>query len=106
MNSQAPIWSREAVAVRFGVPTKLLVAYERRGLLTVAHRGDLEGYSASELRRVWTVITLHRDLGINAAGVEAVLKLRTELEAVHRRLEGAVRQLREALDEPTDNAAS
>ena len=38
------------------------------------------------MRRLWTVVTLHRDLGINLPGVSAVLRLREQYERVHRDL--------------------
>ena len=47
----------------------------------------MEGYGPAEIRRVWTIVSCQRDLGINLAGVEVVLRLRDHLEDVHRRLQ-------------------
>jgi hypothetical protein len=38
------------------------------------------------MRRLWSVVTLHRDLGINLPGVAAVLRLREQFEQVRRDL--------------------
>lgn len=89
---------REQVAERFRVPATLLVRYEARGLVRSARQGDLVGYEPSEVRRVWSVVSLHRDLGINLAGIEAILKLRTHLGEVHSRLAELARTLGETLE--------
>ena len=98
---------REQVAENFAVSTTLLVRYERHGLVRAVRRGDVEGYEPAELRRLWTIVSLQRDLGINLAGVEAVLKLRAHLDAVHRQLGQLAEALRTALeadDEPHGGA--
>jgi len=92
------ILPRDQVAERLSVSTRLLVRYERRGLLHATREGDVEGYEPSEIHRVWTVVSLQRDLGINLAGVEAVLKLRAHLDEVHARLVEATERLRNALE--------
>ena len=42
--------------------------------------------SRGNMRRLWSVVTLHRDLGINLPGVSAVLRLREQYEQVRRDL--------------------
>jgi len=37
-------------------------------------------FARAQMRRLWSVVTLHRDLGINLAGVAAVLRLREQFE--------------------------
>ncbi len=80
------IISRDEVVQRLRVPARLLVRYETRGLVRSVRDGDREGYEPSELRRVWTVVSLHRDLGINLAGIEAILNLRGQIDAIHEQL--------------------
>ena len=50
-------------------------------------RGRVEGYEPAEIRRIWTILSFQRDLGINLAGVEAILKLRDHMAQVHHRLD-------------------
>src|SRR4051812_29830608 len=100
-----PIIPRERVAEELAVPVRVLVRYESRGLLR-ARRGDggVEGYGPAEIRRVWTILSFQRDLGINLAGVEAILKLRDHMEDVHHRLHILARRFDEALEsESTSN---
>ncbi len=89
---------REVVAERFAISQSTLARFEKRGLVATVTRGDVVGYQASQLRRIWSVVSLHRDLGINLAGVEAVLKLRDELAEIYRRLDQIAIQLNEAAD--------
>ena len=99
MPTPEEIYTRDHVAERFAVSTRLLLRYERRGLVRASKRGDVEGYAPAEVRRIWTVLSLQRDLGINMAGVEAVVKLREHVDELHSRLSGLARRLREVLDE-------
>lgn len=96
------IITREQVAQNLEVRTTVLSRYEARGLVRVAREGDVEGYEPSELRRIWTILSLQRDLGVNLAGVEAILRLRAHVDELHRdlgRLAVELRALLEA-DEP------
>ena len=47
-----PILPREVVASRLAISTRILAAYERRGLIRAVRDGDLEGYPAAEVRRL------------------------------------------------------
>jgi MerR family transcriptional regulator, heat shock protein HspR len=89
---------REQAAQNFAVTTAVLIRYEARGLVRAVRRGDVEGYEPAEIRRLWTILSLQRDLGINLAGVEAILKLRAHLDEVHRRLRLLAGALNEALE--------
>jgi MerR family transcriptional regulator, heat shock protein HspR len=97
-----PIIPRERVAEHLAVPVRVLIRYESRGLIQ-ALRGDVggvrvEGYGPAEIRRIWTILSFQRDLGVNLAGVEAILKLRDHMEEVHHRLHDLAQALHEALE--------
>ncbi len=98
--SQA-FWPRERVAEQFTISTATLLRWEGRGLVQAVRNGDLEGYGPVEIRRVWTILTFQRDLGINLAGVEVILRLRDEILATHARLDELAKALRSTLDEAT-----
>jgi MerR family transcriptional regulator, heat shock protein HspR len=90
---------RDEVARHLAVPVRLLARYEARGLVQVVREGEIEGYAPAEIRRLWSIVSYQRDLGINLAGVEAILKLRAHLGNVHQRLDSLASRLIEALDE-------
>ena len=75
----------------FAVPPASSSATRRAGWSSRSAQGGVEGYGPAEIRRLWTIVSFQRDLGINLAGVEAILKLRDHLADVHRRLDDARR---------------
>ena len=93
-----PITPREQVARELSIAPRVLARYEARGLIRAVREGPVEGYGPSEIRRIWAIVSYQRDLGINLAGVEAVLKLRDHLADVHRRLDALAARLRETLE--------
>ncbi|MCA1686018.1 MAG: MerR family transcriptional regulator [Planctomycetia bacterium] len=88
---------RDEVARRLDVPSRVLVRYESHGLVRSITEGETVGYAPGEVRRIWAIVSYQRELGINLAGVEAVLKLRDHLADVHRRLDAVAGRMREAL---------
>ncbi|MEO6811629.1 MAG: chaperone modulator CbpM [Isosphaeraceae bacterium] len=93
------ILPREQVAQHFAVSVTVLTRYEARGLVHAVREGEIEGYEPAEIRRLWTVLSLHRDLGINLAGVEAILRLRSHIDEVHHQLDHLAHELRAALND-------
>ena len=102
MNS--PLVSRELVAERFAVSTRLLVRYERKGLVRVVREGRVEGYTPDQVRRLWTIVSLQRELGVNLAGVEAILHLRSQFDDLHRNLRHLSDELLSAFDDAEGQA--
>lgn len=82
-----------AVASRFGVHPQTLRLYEREGLITPPRSaGNTRLYDRETVERLEMILTLTRDLGVNLAGVEVILELRSKLA----RMEGEVERLMEA----------
>lgn len=98
-----PIIPRDEVARQLAVPGRVLIRYEARGLVHPVREGGVEGYAPVDVRRLWSIVSYQRDLGINLAGVEAVLKLRDHLADVHRRLDVLASRLRETLEVEADD---
>jgi MerR family transcriptional regulator/heat shock protein HspR len=99
---------RDQVAEQLAVPVQVLVRYESRGLVQpIRGEGGRQGYGPAEIRRVWTIVSCQRDLGINLAGVEAVLRLRDHIDTLHERVRALASELRDALEvdpAPDDDA--
>jgi MerR family transcriptional regulator/heat shock protein HspR len=96
---------REQAAEHLAVSSAVLLRYETRGLVHATRRGDVEGYEPAEIRRLWSIVSFQRDLGINLAGVEVILKLRDHVAEIHRRLDALAAELRAARDSETDDNA-
>ena len=93
-----PIIPRELVARELAVTPKVLVRYEELGLVRVIHEGDVEGYEPSQVRRLWTIMSFQRDLGINLAGVEVILSLCDRMTELHHHLGELASEIREILE--------
>ena len=99
------IIAREVVAEKLAVSSTVLVRYEARGLLQAVRSGpEVEGYEPEQIRRLWTIVSLQRDLGVNLAGVEMILRLRAHVDEVHRRLQDLAGRLRESLEDEGEPA--
>ena len=92
-----PIIPRDHVARELSVSPRMLLRYEALGLVRVVHDGQEEGYEPAQIRRLWTIVSFQRDLGINLAGVEVILRLFDQLAEVHRRVGDLAEELRAAI---------
>lgn len=96
------IISREQAAESLSVDVASLLHYEELGFVHAVRSEQSEGYEPSEIRRIWTVLTLHRDAGINLPGIEAVLKLRDFIAELHGRMDQLAKKLDEAVEGERD----
>jgi MerR family transcriptional regulator, heat shock protein HspR len=90
---------RDLAARQLAVSTSVLARYESMGLVQAIHEGSEEGYEPAQVRRLWSIVTYQRDLGINLAGVEVILHLVDHLSEVHHRVYDLAEELRELLEE-------
>lgn len=82
------------VARRFGVHPQTLRLYEREGLIRPARSsGNTRLYDLETVERLEIVLTLTRELGVNLAGVEVILELKSRL----KRMEGEVGRLMDSI---------
>ena len=82
------------VARRFGVHPQTLRLYEREGLIRPARSsGNTRLYDLETVERLEIILTLTRELGVNLAGVEVILELKSRLA----RMEGEVGRLMESI---------
>jgi MerR family transcriptional regulator, heat shock protein HspR len=74
-----------------------LRTYEARGLIDPQRSPKgTRLYSEEDVQRLRRIQEMTVDLGLNLAGVERVLELETQLEAMHARIEELERQARNA----------
>jgi MerR family transcriptional regulator/heat shock protein HspR len=71
--------------------------YERLGLIAPARKGDSPHsprlYSDRDIERVIQIRSLMRDLGVNLAGVEAILHMKDRMEQMQEEMEQEIREL-------------
>jgi MerR family transcriptional regulator/heat shock protein HspR len=92
---------RDQVAQHLTVSTSTLLRLEGQGLVHAVRQGDVEGYGPAEIRRLWTIVSFQRDLGINLAGIEVILRLRDQMKVTRERLDHLAKILQETLEHET-----
>jgi MerR family transcriptional regulator/heat shock protein HspR len=85
-------------AERAEVHEQTLRHYERLGLIAPARKGSSPHsprlYSDRDIERVQQIRSLMRDLGVNLAGVEAILHMKDRMEHLQDELEKEMNALR------------
>jgi MerR family transcriptional regulator/heat shock protein HspR len=86
-------------AQRAAVHEQTLRHYERLGLISPARKGESPHsprlYSDRDIERVIHIRSLMRDLGVNLAGVEAILHMRDRMEQMQEELAQEMTLLRD-----------
>ena len=69
------------IAERYNIHPQTLRLYEREGLIKPARTsGNTRLYGLDEIRKLEMILTLTRDLGVNLAGVEVILRLQRMMQ--------------------------
>ena len=93
---ERPRYMISVAAELVGMHPQTLRIYETKGLVRPKRTpGGTRLYSEADLERLRLVQTLTNDLGLNLAGVEAVLTLRDEVSRLRGRVERLERQVRD-----------
>jgi MerR family transcriptional regulator/heat shock protein HspR len=83
-----------SVAEQYSVHPQTLRLYEREGLLKPSRSdGNTRLYTEEDLVRLEVILHLTRDLGVNLAGVEIILNMRSKMEAMQNQIEEFVQSL-------------
>ncbi|NOY53200.1 MAG: MerR family transcriptional regulator [Deltaproteobacteria bacterium] len=87
-----------AVARQFDVHPQTLRVYEREGLIHPQRSpGNTRLYSRRDIQRLRTILNLTREMGVNLAGVEVILRLKEQVEALEQTQEEILRFVMEEL---------
>jgi MerR family transcriptional regulator/heat shock protein HspR len=90
------VFSISSIAKMLSVHPQTLRFYERAGFVKpVRTRGDTRLYSQQDIAQLRLILHLTRDLGVNLAGVEIILRMQHQLEA----MQGEIDHLRQMLSE-------
>jgi len=91
---EEPVYLISVVANMLKIHPQTLRQYEREGLVEPSRTaGRMRLYSQADIDRMKLILRLTRDMGVNLAGVDVILRLRDTME----RLEQEVEELREEL---------
>lgn len=89
-----------AVAERYDIHPQTLRLYEREGLITPARsKGNTRLYDEEALDRLETILTLTRDMGVNLAGVEVILNLKSQMDKMQREVDRLMEFVRQEMSD-------
>ena len=100
MIDERPRYMISVAAELVGMHPQTLRMYEQKGLVRPRRTsGNTRLYSEADLERLRLIQKLTTQLGLNLAGVEAVLDLEEQLQRMQTRLERLEREMREAISQ-------
>jgi MerR family transcriptional regulator, heat shock protein HspR len=92
-----PLYMIGVVAEMLKVHPQTLRFYEKKGLVRPGRtEGQTRMYSDEDLEEVARLLRLTRDLGVNLAGVEIVLKMRRRMIDMQKQIEDLLAYVRES----------
>jgi MerR family transcriptional regulator, heat shock protein HspR len=95
-----PRYMISVAAELVGMHPQTLRMYEQKGLVRPQRTaGNTRLYSESDLERLRLIQKLTTQLGLNLAGVEAVLDLEEQLQRMQARMERLEREMRQAIEQ-------
>ncbi|MGC8852624.1 MAG: heat shock protein transcriptional repressor HspR [Hydrogenobacter sp.] len=76
------------VAQMYSIHPQTLRLYEKEGLLKPSRtKGKTRHYTDEDLQRLEFILTLTRELGVNLAGVDVILRMKEQMEEMERQIE-------------------
>ncbi|AHW92257.1 heat shock transcriptional regulator HspR [Campylobacter jejuni] len=98
-----PVYLISVVAKVLSIHPQTLRQYEREGLIEPSRTdGKIRLYSQRDIDRIKLILRLTRDMGINLAGVDVILKLKNQLHE----FENLIDELRLELTKQQDKEAA
>lgn len=79
-NYDEPVFLISVVAKVLNIHPQTLRQYEREGLIQPSRTdGKMRLYSQKDMDKIKTILCLTRDLGVNLAGVDVILRLKEQI---------------------------
>lgn len=92
-----PLFMISVVCDMFHIHPQTLRLYEREGFLHPQRVGKARLYSQEDLERIRFVLGLTKNLGVNRAGVDIILRMRHRLEAMHKEMDEMMSHLEKSI---------
>src|SRR5262245_66578850 len=94
VEDEQTVFSISRIAKMLHVHPQTLRFYERAGFVKpVRTRGDTRLYSHQDIARLRLILHLTRDMGVNLAGVEIILRMQQQLELLQDELDHLRQQI-------------
>ncbi|HUO78252.1 MAG TPA: helix-turn-helix transcriptional regulator [Thermodesulfovibrionales bacterium] len=96
-DKKQPLFMISVVSKMLGVHPQTLRLYEREGLVMPQRTKRTRLYSQEDVERLAMIIRLTRELGVNRAGVDIILRLRHRLEILQHEMDEMMQFLEDDL---------
>ena len=83
---EQPVYMISVVARMLHVHPQTLRMYEREGFVRPQRTGKQRLYSEEDVERLGMVIRLTREMGVNKAGVDIILRMRERIEMLQHEM--------------------
>ena len=91
-----PVYLISIVSSMLNIHPQTLRQYERDGLISPSRTsGRMRLYSQRDIDRMKMILRLTRDLGVNIAGIDIILRLKEQMEEMEREIEHLKDELRD-----------
>jgi MerR family transcriptional regulator/heat shock protein HspR len=101
-----PLYMIGVVAEMLRIHPQTLRMYEKKGLIRPGRsEGKTRMYSAEDVEDIARVVRLTRDLGVNLAGVEIILKMRRRMLDMQAQMEQLLGYVRDDVAQKPDAAS-
>ena len=101
-----PLYMIGVVAEMLKLHPQTLRMYEKKGLIRPSRTvGKTRLYSAEDVEEIARLVRLTRDLGVNLAGREIIIKMRRRMFGMQQQLEELLRYVRTETAQSRDPAA-
>jgi len=96
-DKKQPLFMISVVSKMLGVHPQTLRLYEREGLVMPQRTKRTRLYSQEDVERLAMIIRLTRELGVNRAGVDIILRLKHRLEVLQHEMDEMMQFLEDDL---------
>lgn len=101
-----PVYMIGVVAEMLKLHPQTLRMYEKKGLIRPSRtEGRTRMYSSEDVEEIARVVRLARDLGVNLAGIEIILKMRRRMMDMQHQIEDLTSYVRSRMDDARDVAS-
>lgn len=91
-----PVFLISVVAKVLKIHPQTLRQYEREGLITPSRtEGKMRLYSQKDIDRIKMILRLTRELGVNLAGVDIILRLKDQINELEEQIDALKEELEE-----------
>ena len=94
-DKKQPVFMISVVSRMLRVHPQTLRLYEREGLVTPQRTKRTRLYSQEDVERLAMILRLTREMGVNRAGVDIILRLRHRLEVLQKEMDEMMQFLEE-----------